>query len=86
MSSKRKPAHTDRELKSGQYRKGPQCDACNKPTGTDYGTDDEVCDGGDGPGFFLCDRQRCPGRKWLELDVEARRALYTAVRVARGDE
>jgi hypothetical protein len=85
MSSKRKPAHTDRELKSGQYRKGPQCDACNKPTGTDYFTDVDVCDGGDGPGFFLCERKRCMARRDA-LDVEARRALYTAARAARGDE
>jgi len=85
MSSKRKPAHTDREHASGQYRKGPQCDACNKPTGTDYFTDDEVCDGSDGPGFFLCDRKRCMARRDI-ADVEARRALYAATRAARKAE
>ncbi len=71
-------AHNDREHRSGRYRKSPKCDGCGKPVGTNYFTDDEVCGASDGPGFFLCDRKRCVAKR--DLDIEARRALYTAQR------
>jgi hypothetical protein len=71
-------AHDDRDYRSGRYRKSPACDGCGKPCGTNYFTDDEVCGSGDGPGFFLCDRARCCKKR--DLDVEGRRALYTAQR------
>lgn len=73
--------HDDKDA-NGKYRKSALCDACNKPVGTAYFTDDEVCNGSDGPGFYLCERKRCPGSKG---SVEARRALYFANRAARND-
>ncbi len=67
-------------------RKAPrwECDACGKVAGDDHYTDDEVCDGGDGPGFFLCTRRSCMARRDRpELEgVEERRAFYTARRTA----
>ena len=71
-------AHDDRDYRSGKFRKSPACDGCGKPVGTNYFTDEDVCGGGDGPGFYLCDRVRCCQRR--DLDVEGRRALYTAQR------
>jgi hypothetical protein len=78
-----KPAHDRRDDATGRYKTSYPCDSCGKPVGTDYLTDDEVCDGSDGPGFFLCERKRCeklPGR--ASADVEVRRAHYTAGRAA----
>ncbi len=71
-------AHDDRDYRSGRYRKSNPCDACGKPVGTAYYTDEEVCGNTDGPGFFLCDRARCCKNR--DLDTEGRRALYTAQR------
>lgn len=73
--------HDERDT-SGRYTDGHKCDACNKPTGVDYFTDDEVCGGSDGPGFYLCARKGCEKRRDA-LEVDARRALYTATRAAR---
>lgn len=74
-----RPQHQDRNRRTGKYTKSPSCDGCGKPVGTDYFTDDEVCQGSDGPGFFLCDRKECA--KSLEgLPVAERRALYRSVR------
>lgn len=67
--------HTDRDT-GGRYRSSELCDACGKPVGTEYLTDDEVCGGGDGPGFFLCSRVRCCNKR-DPLTVDQRRALYT---------
>lgn len=74
-----KPRHDDRVVGGGKFKKSPPCDACGKPVGTDYMTDDEVVGNGDGPGFFLCDRKRCEAKRDA-LDVAGRRALYTAQR------
>ncbi len=49
----------ERERGGGKFRAGPRCDACGKPTGADYMTDERVCGNSDGPGFFLCGRKRC---------------------------
>lgn len=70
---------TERARKGGQFVKSPACDCCGKPTGRDYCTDDEVCGGNDSPGFYLCSRVRCVAKREA-LDVEGRRALYTAGR------
>lgn len=76
--------HDDRD-NAGRFTKTQPCDGCGKPVGTNYFTDDEVCQGGDGPGFFLCERKRCPAVKLQTSDVETRRAHYTATRAkARG--
>jgi hypothetical protein len=67
----------------GRFQKSLTCDGCNKPIGKrEMLTDDEVCDGDDVPGFRLCGRVRC-ARKLEGMDVEARRAHYTAMRAAR---
>lgn len=66
----------------GKYKRGPICDACNKPAGYAYASDAEVCGGGDGPGFILCTRPVC-SRSTKGLDADARRALYTQQRAVR---
>lgn len=70
--------HRARARKSGRYTASPLCDACGKPCGTAYFTDDEVCGGTDGPGFFLYERRSCIVAR--SLPVEERRALYTRMR------
>lgn len=70
---------------TGQYAKSMPCDACGRPVGASYFTDDEVCGGGDGPGFYLCGRRPCAAR-YDGLDVEARRELFTRVRAAANAE
>lgn len=73
-----KPRHDARERRGGRFAPSQACDACGKPCGTEYGTDDEVCAGGDGPGFYLCSRLRCARRRGGT--VEERRAHYAAQR------
>lgn len=60
---------------NGRYKVEQRCDACAKPIhGTHY-TDDAVCGGGDGPGFFLCGRVRC-SKRYENMSVEERRAFF----------
>ena len=82
-SQTEKPQHDLRDS-SGRYKKTHACDGCGKPVGTDHMTDDEVCAGGDGPGFFLCDRKRCPTNNatFQNKPVAERLAFYTATRTA----
>lgn len=70
----KKPRHDERES-SGRYKKSEPCDCCGMPVGTQYGTDDEVCGGGDGPGFRLCSRVRC-GKKTEGLAPWQRAEIY----------
>lgn len=52
------------------------CDACGLPIDEEkYATDDEVCEGGDGPGFFLCERTECLA-KHVAMTLEERRAYF----------
>jgi hypothetical protein len=75
-------AHTDKD-RQGKYRATAKCDGCNKPVGTNYFSDEDVCGSGDGPGFYVCDRKRCAAK--LEgLGVEQRRAVYETNRNGRG--
>lgn len=70
--------------RTGRYATTLRCDACGGGIGTDsYCTDDDVCGGTDGPGFFLCGKRRCVAT-YEHLSVEERRTLYTAQR-ARND-
>jgi len=55
--------HALRDGTSGRYESTAACDACGRPTGADYFTDDEVCGNGDGPGFRLCARSLCMARR-----------------------
>jgi hypothetical protein len=71
--------YNDRELDGGRFVKSPACDGCGKPVGTNYFTDEEVCGGGDGPGFYLCERTRCVKSR-EGMAVEERRALYERMR------
>lgn len=59
--------HTDKDAR-GKYSAAPKCDCCGKPTNEALRyTDDEVCQGSDGPGFYLCHRKRCPhNRPWAQ--------------------
>ena len=57
------------------------CDGCRRNIEREDGvlnhaTDTEVCGSSDGPGFFLCGTEAC-NALWENLDVEARRALFT---------
>ena len=72
---------TERNRRTGQYRAGPKCDSCGRPTGDNYFTDEEVCGGSDGPGFYLCGRKSC-AKQHEGLGIEQRRALYTLCRNA----
>lgn len=69
----------------GRYAREQRCDSCGRGifgATTEYATDEEVCGNGDGPGFFLCYRRpRCAAR-YAGLDVEQRRTLFTAQRIA----
>lgn len=76
--------HTERDHRSGKYRASPRCDGCGKPVGTNYFTDGDVCGDTDGPGFFLCERKRCIAKR--DLDLEGRRALYTAQRAVNDED
>jgi hypothetical protein len=73
--------HDKRDGSSGQFIRVALCDICGKGTGADYCTDDEVCQGSDGPGFYLCTRKRC-GSKIEGLSIEQRREIYTKQRAA----
>lgn len=59
----------------GRYAIEQRCDLCGKPIHGEYGTDAEVCGGGDGPGFFLCGRKACLAAI-RSSTVEQRRAMY----------
>ncbi len=63
---------------AGQYTHKIACDACGKVAGENYATDDEVCGGTDGPGFFLCSRPACTSK--VPEGPEERRVYYTAQR------
>lgn len=62
----------------GRYSSKPACDACGKPCTGEHFTDDEVCGGSDGPGFYLCGRVRCIAKR--PDGLEDRRTYYTAQR------
>jgi hypothetical protein len=62
----------------GRYETKTPCDACGKPVTGAHLTDDEVCGGSDGPGFYLCSRKRCAAK--IPDGLEDRRAYYTAQR------
>lgn len=51
------------------------CDCCTLVIEGDHITDDEVCQGSDDPGFFLCNRPECLA-KHTDLSVEDRRKLF----------
>ena len=80
MEKLKRPAHLDKN-RAGRFIETPSCDGCGKPVGTAYFTDDEVCGVGDGPGFYVCER-KCCSKKLNGLDIEARRAVYTATRLS----
>jgi hypothetical protein len=52
----------DRLRSSGRFASHPKCDGCGRPC-TEHFTDDRVCGGGDGPGFFLCGRKSCVAKR-----------------------
>lgn len=61
--------------RDGRYKLERLCDACGgRITGVRC-TDDDVCQGGDGPGFYLCDRKPCRA-KYEGMTVEQRRAYF----------
>lgn len=47
--------------RSGRFAELPRCDACGKPV-SEHFTEDRVCGGSDGPGFYVCGRKRCAAR------------------------
>jgi hypothetical protein len=72
--------HLDRN-RAGRFVVTPLCDGCNRPVGTSFFTDDEVCGTTDGPGFYLCDRAACMRRR--DLPTAERRSLYETNRARR---
>lgn len=73
--------YNHRDGRSGRYIASAACDCCGKPVGTNYFTDAEVCGGGDGPGFYLCERKHCEKLR-AGKSVGERRALYEQARKA----
>lgn len=71
-----------RDRKGARFVAMPKCDGCGKPV-TEHGTDDRICGGSDGPGFYICDRKRC-GAALAKLEAEkgmdGLREHYTAQR------
>lgn len=67
--------HNDRD-QTGRYKNTHACDGCTLPVGADHMTDEEVCGGSDGPGWYICHRRRCAA-KLDGLSVEQRREVYT---------
>lgn len=65
----------ERDVRGARFAKSPACDACGRPIGRDHYTDDEVCQGGDGPGFYLCGRTSCLKRR-MGMTADERRAYY----------
>jgi hypothetical protein len=69
---------------NGCYTKHPACDCCGKPC-TEHYTDDRVCAGSDGPGFYICGRAACK-RKAERIEaaggIEALRTAYTTQRAS----
>ena len=67
----------------GRFIKVTRCDGCGKPITGQHFTDDRVCQGSDGPGFYLCHRKQC-GLRLLKIlterGIEALRGHYTATR------
>jgi len=68
-----------RRDRAGRFLRTRPCDACGKPVGTAYFTDEEVCGASDGPGFYLCERRRCVQNR-SKLSIGQRRALYERMR------
>jgi len=77
------PATRTRRGARGRFARVTRCDGCGKPVTGRHFTDDRVCGGTDGPGFYLCDRKQC-GLRVLKIQteagIEALRAHYTATR------
>lgn len=72
--------HNDRDAQGAKFVKTTPCDACGKSTNeAERYTDDEVCNGSDAPGFYLCHRKRCAAR-YVDLPVESRRTMFNAQR------
>lgn len=65
--------------RDGRYAIEQRCDACTMPIRGEHFTEDAVCEGSDGPGFFLCGRKRC-GAKYENMTTDERRAYFTAGR------
>lgn len=49
---------------NGQYELGPQCEACGKPAGHSYFSDERCNE--DGIGLVLCGRKRCDGEGYVK--------------------
>jgi hypothetical protein len=96
-ASRADSSRQDREaaltLERDHFQRWCLCDACGDGYNAvvKHVTDDEVCGGTDGPGFYLCGEAKCEASDWWDgngacsLSVEGRRAFYTAQR-AENDE
>lgn len=65
--------------RAGRYSHKPPCDGCGRPCTGEHYTDEAVCGGTDGPGFYVCERKSCAA-KLEPMTVEERREHYTAQR------
>jgi len=67
----------------GRYKLMQLCDACGQRIRGVRCTDDEVCQGGDGPGFYLCDRKACRAQ-YQDKTIEERRTFYRRRTIMQG--
>jgi len=65
--------------RAGRYARHTRCDGCGLPIRGQYLTDEAVCGGTDGPGFYLCWRVRCSRRR-AQLGLAERGAFYAEQR------
>jgi len=76
----------DRLRSGGRFASHPKCDGCGKPC-TEHFSDERICGGSDGPGFYLCGRKTC-SRKLEAIEakggLEALRAHCVAQRKENG--
>lgn len=71
---------------NGKFAHRVACDACGKAVNMDgdWESDNEIANGSDGPGFYLCVRPACI-KKRQKLGVVERTKLYTMQRM-KNDE
>jgi hypothetical protein len=75
MSVLRRRHYHDARDAAGRYAHSSPCEACGKPAGANYYSDDETLASGSPYGLVLCGRKRCVARR-EKLSVQERIDLY----------
>ncbi len=79
LSTVEDATNTARNLKNGRFASVQRCDFCGKPITGAHLTDERVCGGTDGPGFYLCARVRCVEKRQAVEDasgIDGLRVVY----------